>query len=72
MVLYMLKKRGLKWRHHKNMETYKKVAPQTHVYQLIPNIANLYKHAKCLHNVSTFDENVSTFNKKTETSILDL
>lgn len=27
MVLYMLKKRGLKWRHRKNMETYKKVAP---------------------------------------------
>jgi len=25
MVLYMLKKRGLKWRHYKNMETYKKV-----------------------------------------------
>lgn len=34
------------------------------MYQSIPNSANLYKHAKCLHNVSTSDENVSTFNKK--------
>lgn len=35
-----------------------------HVYQSIPNPTNLYKHKKCLHNVSIFNENVSTFNKK--------
>lgn len=27
MVLYMVKKRGSKWRHYENMEIYKKVTP---------------------------------------------